>query len=231
MTFSIVGRDPVTGRTGVAVATARPCVGAWSAFARAGAGACATQAIVNPGLATAFLGGLEAGDDPGAALDAALAADPDAGRRQVAGIGGTGPAVAHTGSQVAGWAGHLTGPDYAVTGNLLAGAAILDAMAGAFASTVGDLADRLLAALAAGDRAGGDSRGRQSAALLVVGADPWPEVDLRVDHDPDPVARLAELRELWRRHWQHYAETGDFVPADPPGRPRERAIAGEVADR
>lgn len=227
MTFSIVGRDLLTGSTGVAVATARPGVGAWSAFARTGTGACATQAIVNPGLAAAFLDGLEAGEDPDAALDAALAADPGAAHRQAAGIGTTGAAVARTGAEVSGWAGHLTGPDFAVAGNLLTGPGVVEAMADAFVSTPGDLAARLLAALVAGDRAGGDSRGRESAALLVVGTDPWPEVDLRIDHDPEPVARLAELLMLWRRHWQHYAETGTFVPADPPGRP----LSGEATAR
>ncbi|MDQ6526737.1 DUF1028 domain-containing protein [Nocardioides sp. LHD-245] len=218
MTFSVVARDPGSGSFGVAIATARPSVGARSAFVTAGVGACATQAIVNPALAGAALAGLAgaAGGDADAALRAALADDPDAARRQVLLAGPDGTA-AHTGDEVAGWNGHLVEPDVAVGGNLLADGEPLPAMLAAFHVCPGDLADRLLAALAAGDAAGGDSRGRESAALLVVDDRPWPAVDLRIDHDADPVGALGRLLTRWRTHWTAYDETGVFVPADPPG--------------
>lgn len=221
MTFSVVARDPGSGSFGVAIATARPSVGAWSAFARPGAGACATQAIVNPALAGTALWSLEAGDDPSEAVQAALAADDSPQHRQllVAGVTGT---AGHTGSAVSGWSGHMSGPECVVGGNLLADEAPLHAMRDAFAASTGDLADRLLAALEAGDVAGGDTRGRESAALLVVDERAWPAVDLRVDHDADPVGCLRDLLGRWRWTWDHFATTGAFVPADPPGRPGSR---------
>ncbi|MBU2695677.1 DUF1028 domain-containing protein [Pimelobacter sp. 30-1] len=221
MTFSVVARDPGSGCFGVAIATARPSVGARSAFARPGIGACATQAIVNPALAGGALAALAGGDGATSALASALATDPDAARRQVL-LSGPDGTAAHTGAEVAGWAGHLTGLDVVVGGNLLAGAEPLHAMLAAFEETPGELADRLLAALVAGDAAGGDRRGRESAALLVVDTRAWPAVDLRVDHDPDPVTRLGALLPRWRAHWTAYDVTGAFVPADPPGQPGRR---------
>jgi uncharacterized Ntn-hydrolase superfamily protein len=217
MTFSVVARDPGSGSFGVAVATARPSVGARSAFAAAGVGACATQAIVNPALAGAALSGLARGEAD-LALRAALAEDPGAARRQVLLAGPAGTA-AHTGADVSGWSGHLVEPDVAVGGNLLTDGTPLPAMLAAFRACPGDLADRLLAALAAGDAAGGDRRGRESAALLVVADQPWPAVDIRIDHDADPVGALGWLLSRWRTHWTTYDATGVFVPADPPGRP------------
>lgn len=221
MTFSVVARDPGSGCFGVAIATARPSVGARSAFVEAGVGACATQAIVNPALAGAAFARLADGGAQGLAdeaVRAALTEDPEAQRRQLLLVGASG-AAAHTGAQVAGWSGHLVDGDVAVGGNLLGDERPLGAMLAAFHDADGDLADRLLAALTAGDAAGGDRRGRESAALLVTGDQPWPAVDLRIDHDADPIGALQRLLPRWRAVWSAYDATGEFVPADPPGRP------------
>lgn len=219
MTFSIVAFDSAAGVGGIAITTARPGIGARSIAVRPGVGVVATQAIVNTALGHAVLDELSAGKAPDEAINAATAGDNDAARRQLAVVDFRGRVATCTGDGVSSWCGDRCAGSVAVAGNLLTGPEVLDATLAAFQSSCGDLADRLLAALRAGQDAGGDRRGRESAALMVVGEQAWPLVDLRVDHDADPSDRLAELLELWRYTWEHYDETGTFLPADPPGPP------------
>jgi uncharacterized Ntn-hydrolase superfamily protein len=195
MTFSISARDPATGMFGVAVSTAVMCVGALCPFPRAGAGAVATQSFVNPYI------GLKGGEYLAAGMDAATAlerlAAEDEGRdvRQFALVDREGRSAAWSGKDCVGWFGHRTGPDYAVAGNMLAGEAVIVEMERAFLAAAGEpLAERLVRALEAGQAAGGDKRGRISAALQVVHTEDYPLIDLRVDEHADPV---AELRRLW----------------------------------
>ncbi|HEX6843617.1 MAG TPA: DUF1028 domain-containing protein [Actinomycetota bacterium] len=203
MTFSIVGIDLANGDLGVAVASKFPAVGAAVPFARAGVGAVATQAAANTGFGPTGLSLMAGGLDAAAALDAVLGADDDRDDRQVGMVDARGGVASFTGSNCFDWAEGRTGDGFAVQGNILAGAEVLDAMTAAFGSTAGDLVDRLLAALLAGDRAGGDRRGRQSAAILVVreaagyGGFNDRYVDLRVDDHPDAPAELARLFRVW----------------------------------
>jgi uncharacterized Ntn-hydrolase superfamily protein len=219
MTFSIVATDLTTGEMGVAIATARPAVGALSAFAVAGVGAIATQAVVNPQLAISALDDLGRGADAHAAMRHALAFDPEPELRQLLVADAKGEAVAFTGEKVGGWAGSLTGKGFAVGGNLLVGSDVISKMAATFSESSGRLADRLLMALAAADATGGDRRGRQSAALLVVAEKPWPTLNLRIDDHATPVRELERLLVLWREYWEPFELTGKFPPANPPGPP------------
>lgn len=212
MTFSIIARDPASAAFGVAVSTAVPCVGAVVPWAKSGVGAIATQSYTNVELGREGLGLIEAGLSPRAALEGLLAEDPGASLRQVAGIDCEGRTFAHTGADCVAWCGSRQGVDYSVQGNMLVGQATIDAMAGAFEASAGKwLGIRLLAALEAGQAAGGDNRGRVSAALLVTPMDatagPPPsafdprryEMNLRVDEHPDPVAELRRIFDLMLR--------------------------------
>lgn len=205
MTFSIVGADPQAGDWGIAVASKFPAVGAVVPWGRAGAGAVATQSWANtsfgPDGLDLMAGGLSAQD----ALERVLAADEGREDRQVGMVDAAGRAVTFTGSKCMDWAGGLSGDGFACQGNILVGSEVVAAMDETFRATEGDLVDRLLAALAAGDAAGGDRRGRQSAALLVVRAGGGYEgrndryVDLRVDDHPQAVIELARLFVVWDR--------------------------------
>ncbi|PLZ00864.1 DUF1028 domain-containing protein [Burkholderia sp. WAC0059] len=194
MTFSIVARCARTGQLGVAVSTAVPAVGAMCPYLRPNVGAVTTQSWVNPYLALRALERLEAGDSAEAALGHVLRTDPSADLRQLGIVDRAGRGVAWTGPSCTGWAGDRRGPGYTVQGNMLVGPETLDAMAGAFEASVdAPLAQRLMAALEAGQAAGGDRRGRQSAALKVVGEEEYALLDLRVDEHPDPVAELRRV--------------------------------------
>ena len=212
MTFSVVARDPGSGQLGVAVATCTLAVGRAVPWARAGVGAVATQAANRRGYGPLLLGRLAAGDPADATLAELVAADADADQRQVAVIGAGGPPAAWTGGDCLSACGHVTAADFAAQGNMLASRSVVPTLAEGFADATGDLAARLVAALRAAEDAGGDLRGRQSAALLVVAAArddeaPWEGVlvDLRVDDAPDPVAALGRLLRLQRAY-----ETGDW---------------------
>lgn len=205
MTFSIIARDPESAAFGVAVSTAVPCVGAMVPHARSGMGAIATQSYTNIDLGRDGLKLLAFGLSPREALEGLLADDAASNVRQVAGIDAKGRTFAHSGEDCVGWFGSREGENYSVQGNMLVGEATIDAMAEAFESAVGKwLGIRLMAALEAGQAAGGDKRGRQSAALLVTpmelakgGALEFNprryEVDVRVDEHPDPVAELRRI--------------------------------------
>jgi len=194
MTFSIVARCPEKHLLGVAVSTAVPAVGAMCPQSRPGVGAVSTQSWVNPYLAIAVLDLLAAGCPARAALDTALRDDAHADLRQIGLVTADGLALSWTGASCTGWAGERTGPGYAIQGNMLTGAATLDAMQLAFLASTGQpFEERMMQALEAGQRAGGDKRGRQSAALLISDTEPYPYLDLRVDEHSDPVAELRRV--------------------------------------
>jgi uncharacterized Ntn-hydrolase superfamily protein len=216
MTFSIVARDPATGQLGVAVATCALAVGRAAPWARPGVGAVATQALSQRGYGPRLLDRLAAGDAAEGALDQLLAQDADADQRQVGVVGAAGAPTAWTGVGCLSACGHRTGDDSSAQGNMLASRSVVPSVAEGYAEAsgdaTGDFAARLVAALRAGDAAGGDLRGRQSAALIVVSGTrddeaPWDGVlvDLRVDDAADPVGELARLLRLQRAY-----ETGDY---------------------
>ncbi len=210
MTFSIVARDAKTGALGVATATAGPMVGALVPHGRKGSGVVATQAMTNPYLAR---GALTHIDRSGAevALRDALANDQEAGRRQVILVDARGGVAGWTGGLCTAYAGHLLEEDVAVAGNMLAGQQVLPEMLRAYREAAArDLAERLVAALAAGAAAGGDSRGLGSAALLVYGVEDYPAFDVRIDASIDPLADLERL--LQEATSGPYAEFFSQVP-------------------
>jgi uncharacterized Ntn-hydrolase superfamily protein len=207
-TFSIVAFDPKTGDLGVAVASRVLAVGAVVPYAQAGVGAIATQAFANTTYGPKGLALLRKGLTPEQVLKRLLAEDKDREQRQVGIVDAKGRAAAFTGKKCLPWAGHLVGKGYTVQGNILAGEQVVKAMAQAFENTKGELAERLMAALEAGESAGGDARGKQSAALLVVrkgggyGGFDDRYIDLRVDDHPEPVKelrRLLTMKLAWAR--------------------------------
>jgi uncharacterized Ntn-hydrolase superfamily protein len=203
MTFSIVAFDGDTGDLGIAVASKFPCVGAVVPWARAGVGAVATQSWANTDFGPDGLRLMAGGLPADAALDAVLEPDGDREERQVGFVDARGDAASFTGANCMDWAGGRTGDAFAVQGNILAGGDVVEALGETFTHTEGDLCDRLLAALLAGDAAGGDRRGKQSAALLVVREGGGYEgrndryIDLRVDDHPDAPNELARLFTVW----------------------------------
>lgn len=203
MTFSIVGRDPATGDLGVAVASKFLAVGALVPFARAGVGAVATQSYVNPGYGPDGLRLLATGRGPEDVAAQFQTTDPDIEQRQFGIVAADGRSVTYTGEGCHTWAGGTARENLAIQGNLLTGPEVVSAMLSAWEAAEGQpLPWRLLAALRAGDAAGGDRRGRQSAALLCVGAgrgyggltDEW--VNLRADDHVDPCGELERLLDL-----------------------------------
>lgn len=209
-TFSIVARDPRSGDVGVAVATARPAVGSLVPWVSP-QGAIATQARVDTDLGRRGLALLATGVAVDTALPALLAHDPDRDIRQLHGVD-TERVYAHTGARCVAWCGHRTGPGFSVAGNMLAGSQVLDAMAEAFTAEGAnrlELSERLLRALEAGQAAGGDKRGKQSAALLVASATPEGYHNLRVDDHPEPVAELGRIYKVAVAHaWKVEQEYG-----------------------
>lgn len=201
-TFSIAAHDPAERAWGAAVASKFLAAGALVIWARAGAGAVATQAFAKVSLGPDGLALMERGTSAQAALDRLLENDSDRDHRQAGFVDAQGRVAAYTGPDCFKWAGHRTGTHYTCQGNILTGPETLDAMAQAFEATPGELAVRLVAALKAGDTAGGDRRGKQSAAVVVVrpnggyGGDNDRYLDLRVDDHRDPVTRLSELLAL-----------------------------------
>lgn len=204
-TFSIVARDPATGELGVAVQSRVIAVGAIVPYAKAGVGAIATQAWGNPTYGPEGLKLLEKGASPEEVMKALTASDPQHDERQLGVIAADGRTANFTGEACLEWAGGRSGRNYAVQGNLLAGEAVVKAMAETFEASHGDLGTRLIDVLAAGQRAGGDRRGMQSAALLIV-HEGWGYGgltdryrDLRVDDHPKPIEELRRIYELHRR--------------------------------
>ncbi len=199
-TFSIAARDPTTRLLGTAVSTKVPAVGSLCPFIRHDVGAVCTQAWVNPSLGPRILDRLAVGENATEALQAVMAHEIDREIRQVGVVDAAGRSAAFTGRATDPWAGQRTGMNYSVQGNMLVGAETVEAMARAFEATMDvDLAERLMRVLEAGQAAGGDRRGKQSAALLVRGPEVYPLVDLRVDEHPDPVSELRRVFEVAKR--------------------------------
>lgn len=216
-TYSIVARDPATGELGVAVQSHWFSVGAVVPWAEAGVGAVATQSFVDPSYGPLGLELMRAGRSAPEALRGLLAADEGRDVRQVAMMDVQGRVAAHTGRKCIAAAGHRVGANYSVQANLMERDTVWPAMAHAFESATGDLIDRLLAALEAAQREGGDIRGKQSAAILVVSGKstgrPWVDrlVDLRVEDSPDPIAELKRLVRIHRAY--RHMDAGDICAA------------------
>lgn len=214
-TYSIVARDPATGEMGVAVQSHWFSVGSIVTWAEAGVGAVATQSFVDPGYGARGLALMRGGVSAPDALDQLVKADQQRAGRQVAMVDTSGRVSAYTGAAAIAAAGQHIGAGYSVQANMMANDRIWPAMSRAFESATGDLADRMLAALEAAEGAGGDVRGRQSAALLIVNAKgtgrPWVGADrtfdLRVDDHPDPLKELRRLVRLQRAY--AHANRGD----------------------
>jgi uncharacterized Ntn-hydrolase superfamily protein len=240
-TFSIVAYDSLTGELGVAVQSKAFGVGAAVAWAEAGVGAIATQAQTNQSFGPRGLEMLKDGLGSGEVLDLLLGADPGKENRQIGIIDACGTPVNFTGSGCLVWAGGVTGTGYACQGNILASEEVVTSMAKAFEETQGELAERLLEALVAAQAAGGDKRGMQSAALLVVRpSEDYPEynyryVDLRVEDHTDPINELIRVYRIHEksdllfahtRYVAYYDSTGKTDLAD-----RERKVVGGMLKR
>ncbi|NKC32456.1 DUF1028 domain-containing protein [Falsiroseomonas selenitidurans] len=200
MTWSIVAHDPETGAFAVAVTTCAFAVGASCPFVRSGVGAVSTQSMTNRYLGPAVLDGMARGLSPAAAIESALAGDEGRGLRQVHAVDRHGRSAAFTGKNCVEWCGDVTSAHVSFAGNMLAGPAVLaDTYAAFVTNPEMKLAERLLAGLDAGEAAGGDRRGRQSAALLLTTTEDFPDLSLRVDDHPLPLVELRRLYDIWLR--------------------------------
>ena len=200
MTWSIVAHDPATGAFAVAVATRAFAVGASCPFVRSGVGAVCTQSMTNRYLGPAILDGLARGLPPDAAIEGALAGDEGRGLRQVHAVDRHGRTAAWTGQNCVEWCGSIAGDRVSVAGNMLSGEPTVAATLAAWQAHPGlDTPERLMAAMEAGEAAGGDRRGRQSAAMVLITTEDFPDLDLRVDDSPEPLAELRRLLGIWRR--------------------------------
>jgi uncharacterized Ntn-hydrolase superfamily protein len=235
MTWSIVARDPASGAFGIAVATRFFAVGARVPHIASGIGAVATQALVNPFYGTRGLQLLREGVPASDVVRLLTEADTGQAHRQVHVMDAAGGSAAHTGANCVEWCGHVIRDGFSVAGNMLAGPRVVEDTAAAFAVHGGlPFPRRLIAALKAGEAAGGDKRGRQSAALLIHGTEDYSDLDLRVDDHADPLAELERLENVSRQHWVHFRK---FMPSrrDPAGTTDRATIeagiaAGQAAD-
>lgn len=201
MTWSILARD-AQGRFGVAIASCFFAVGALCVHTRRGVGALATQALMNPLYGPAGLDLLSAGCSSAEVVNTLVDADAGRAQRQLHVLPASGPAAAHTGANCIGWCGHHGFEHFSVAGNMLAGPQVVAATAQAYLDAEGlPLAERLLAAMAAGEAAGGDKRGKQAAALRIHADEDHPQLDIRVDDHAEPV---DELQRLYRKSLERY---------------------------
>lgn len=208
MTYSILVRDPATGALGAAVASRFFAVGGLCIHVEGGVAALATQALVNPMYAVHAMPRLRVGEAPSEVVAALVGPDPAKLQRQFHVIDAQGRIAQHSGPGCVGWAGAVEGQDVSVAGNMLAGPDVVARTRDAYLAASGSLAERLLAAMEAGEAAGGDKRGRQGAGLKICTADPYPDLDIRADDHPDP---LAELRRLHRVSLERYAVFRRFL--------------------
>jgi uncharacterized Ntn-hydrolase superfamily protein len=221
MTWSIIAKDPATGQIGIAVATRFFAVGARVPHVAAGFGGIATQALVNPYYGIDGLPLLREGKHPEEIVRLLISADPGRDSRQLHILDINGRIGAHTGRNCIDWCGHVSSEDVSVAGNMLAGPQVLEQTAATYLANMSlPFPQRLITALKAGEAAGGDKRGKQSAALLVHGSEEWAALDLRVDDHADPIAELERLERVSRLHWTTFRE---FMPT--------RANPGGVTDR
>jgi uncharacterized Ntn-hydrolase superfamily protein len=204
VTWSILARD-ADGRFGAVIASRFFAVGAYCVHARRGVGILSTQALMNPLYGPAGLGLMAQGHGSAAVVAALIATDTGQHMRQLHVLGAAGPGSAHTGAGCTGWCGHHVADGFSVAGNMLAGPQVVDATADAYRRSAGlPLAERLLAALAAGEAAGGDKRGKQAAALCIQGDEDRLELDLRVDDHTEPVVELHRLYRVSLERFQPF---------------------------
>ncbi len=202
MTWSIIARDKASGCFGIAVASKFLAAGARVPLIAAGVGAVATQALVNPFYGTTGLRLLQQGMPADAVVKALIAADDGCAHRQVHIIDAEGRTAAHSGRACADWTGHISGDGFSVAGNTLTGPRVLDDTAAAYLGAAAlPFPSRLVAAMRAGEAAGGDRRGKQAAALLIYGEEDWSDLDLRVDDHAEPLAELERLEHVSRERW------------------------------
>jgi uncharacterized Ntn-hydrolase superfamily protein len=210
MTWSIIAKDGATGQFGIAVATKFFAVGARVPHIAAGFGAIATQALVNPYYGIDGKKLLREGKSPRDTVAMLSAADDGRESRQLHIMDSKGQIAARTGKDCVDWCGHIQGDFFSIAGNMLAGAQVLDETAKAYlANEALAFPQRLIAALRAGEAAGGDKRGKQSAALLIHDREEWSALDLRVDDHTDPLQELERLERVSRERWVHFRQ---FLP-------------------
>ena len=222
MTWSIIARDSETGQFGIAVATKFFAVGARVPHIAARLGGIATQALVNPYYGIDGVKLLREGREPGDIVKTLIASDGGRESRQLHIMDAWGRIAAHTGRDCVDWCGHIQGEGFSIAGNMLAGAAVLDDTAKAYVANAKlPFAQRLIAAMHAGEASGGDKRGKQSAALLIHGDEEWSALNLRVDDHADPLRELERLEQVSRERWVHFRA---FLPTrDNPAGVTDRA--------
>lgn len=216
MTWSIVAHDRTTGEIGIGVATKFFAVGAIVPHVEPGVGAIATQALVNPFYGIDGMKLLRAGLSAAETMARLHELDAGSEARQVHMIDARGRSVAHTGATCVDWAGHLVGDGYSVAGNMLAGEQVVRTTFEAFAKAAGKpLAERFLMALEAGEKVGGDKRGKQSAAIKIHTTEAWPSLDIRVDDHVDPLPELRRIYAVSQERWavfsRHMATRANFA--------------------
>ena len=227
MTWSIIARD-ASGALGIAIASRFFAVGALCPCIRSGVGAVATQALVNPLYGPRALHALEAGQSADEAICSAVTADDGREFRQLHVIAANGQSARHTGTACIEWCGHLGGQDFSVAGNMLAGAQVIEATASFYQGNAAlPFAQRLVEALAAGEAAGGDKRGKQAAALLIHATEDYPALDIRVDDHADPIVELRRLLDVSAERFQPFCA---FLPtrANPVGTTDRAAIEAGI---
>jgi uncharacterized Ntn-hydrolase superfamily protein len=228
MTWSIIARDPTSGAFGVAVTTKFFAVGSLCPHARSGVGALATQALINPTFGPRGLRLLDEGKSAASVVMALLSDDQGREARQLHVLDATGEIAAHTGKDCVGWCGHLIDDGFSVAGNMLVGPRVIEETASAYRQNFGQpFAERLTRALEAGQAAGGDKRGKQSAALIIYKTEEYPYLNLRVDDHPDP---LVELRRLYEESRRYFLPFLHFLPTrtDPSGVYQRAVIEAEL---
>jgi uncharacterized Ntn-hydrolase superfamily protein len=211
MTWSIIAKDNATGQIAIAVATKFFAVGARVPHIASAIGGIATQALVNPYYGIDGVKLLREGRSPRDIIETLIATDAGHASRQLHIMDTEERIAAYTGKECVDWCGHLKGEGFSIAGNMLAGGQVLDDTAKIYiANAHMPFAQRLIAAMRAGEAAGGDRRGRQSAALLIHGEEEWSDLDLRVDDHTDPLAELERLEAVSRERWVHFRQ---FLPS------------------
>jgi uncharacterized Ntn-hydrolase superfamily protein len=229
MTWSIIAKDNATGQIGIAVATKFFAVGARVPHIAARIGGVATQALVNPYYGIDGVKLLREGHAPRDIIENLTANDPGHASRQVHIMDIKGRIAAYTGTDCVDWCGHLQGDGFSIAGNMLAGGRVLDDTAKAYLANTGmPFAQRLIVAMQAGELAGGDKRGKQSAALSIYGEEEWADLDLRVDDHLDPLTELERLEAVSRERWVHFRK---YLPSrkNPAGTTDRAVIDAGVA--
>src|SRR5437868_561950 len=210
MTWSLIARDPASGAFGIAVATKNFAVGCRVPHIESGIGAVATQALSNPFYGVNGIKLLRDGKSASDVVRTLTAADEGREHRQLHVMDAAGRTAAHTGTECIDWCGSTAGEGFSVAGNMLAGPAVIAETAKAYVANAAlPFPRRLIAALKAGEAAGGDKRGKQSATLVIYGEEEWPDLDLRVDDHADPLPELERLEKVSRERWVHFAK---FLP-------------------